>query len=131
MRPPPYEDKGVWSVTGGPLPPGFYTDGYAIDGGLRMPDPSKPSLELRRWEPTSIFTVPGPEKAVFEQRPMPHGTIHVNFYESKNLGSFRMVYVYTPPGYEANRQKYPVLYMLHGNGIAARVISLRPVGCQK
>jgi enterochelin esterase family protein len=27
-----------------------------------------------------------------------------------------MVYVYTPPGYEAARQKYPVLYLLHGNG---------------
>src|ERR1035438_5002692 len=34
------DDKGVWSVTVGPLAPGFYTYGYAIDGGLRMPDPS-------------------------------------------------------------------------------------------
>ena len=29
------DDKGVWSLTVGPLPPGFYTYGYAIDGGLR------------------------------------------------------------------------------------------------
>ena len=36
------DDKGVWSVTVGPLAPGFYTYGYAIDGGLRMPDPSNP-----------------------------------------------------------------------------------------
>lgn len=110
------DDHGVWSVTVGPLPPGFYTYGYAIDGGLRMPDPSNPNLELRRWGPTSIFTVPGSGKAVFEERAVPHGTVHVNFYESKNLGSSRMVYVYTPPGYEAGRQKYPVLYLLHGNG---------------
>jgi enterochelin esterase family protein len=27
-----------------------------------------------------------------------------------------MFYVYTPPGYESGRQKYPVLYLLHGNG---------------
>ena len=28
-----------------------------------------------------------------------------------------MVYVYTPPGYESGKQKYPVLYLsLHGNG---------------
>ncbi|MDQ6679126.1 MAG: alpha/beta hydrolase-fold protein, partial [Acidobacteriota bacterium] len=26
------------------------------------------------------------------------------------------VYVYTPPGYETGTQKYPVLYLLHGNG---------------
>jgi enterochelin esterase family protein len=110
------DDKGVWSLTIGPLPPGFYTYGYAIDGGLRMPDPSNPNLELRRWGPTSLFIVPGPEKAVFEERRVPHGTVHVNFYDSPNLDTSRMVYVYTPPGYEASRRKYPVLYLLHGNG---------------
>jgi enterochelin esterase-like enzyme len=110
------DDKGVWSVTVGPLPAGFYTYGYAIDGGLRMPDPSNPNLELRRWGVTSMFTMPGSEKAVFEERPVPHGTVHVSFYESKNLGTSRMFYVYTPPGYETGKEKYPVLYLLHGNG---------------
>ena len=109
------DGQGVWSLTVGPLPAGFYTYGYAIDGGLRMPDPSNPNLELRRWGATSAFIVPGPEPAIFEERPGPHGTIHVNFYDSK-LGMPRMFYVYTPPGYEASRQKYPVLYLLHGNG---------------
>jgi enterochelin esterase-like enzyme len=110
------DEKGMWSLTVGPLAPGFYTYGYAIDGGLRMPDPSNPDLELRRWGPTSMFIVPGEQKAVFEERPVPHGTIHVNFYDSQNLKTPRMFYVYTPPGYETGRQKYPVLYLLHGNG---------------
>jgi len=110
------DSKGVWSLTIGPLDPGFYTYGYAIDGGLRMPDPSNPNLELRRWGPTSLFIVPGPEKAVFEERRVPHGAVHVNFYDSPNLNSSRMVYVYTPPGYESGNRKYPVLYLLHGNG---------------
>jgi len=110
------DDKGVWSLTIGPLPAGFYTYGYAIDGGLRMPDPSNPNLEVRRWGDTSMFIVPNPEGAVFEERRVPHGTIHVNFYDSQNLDTERMVYVYTPPGYEIGRQKYPVLYLLHGNG---------------
>ena len=100
----------------GPLAPGFYTYGYAIDGGLRMPDPSNPNLELRRWGATSLFIVPGTEKAVFEERRVPHGTVHVSFYDSPNLDTERMVYVYTPPGYETGNQKYPVLYLLHGNG---------------
>ena len=47
---------------------------------------------------------------------MPHGTMHVNFYDSQNLKTHRMFYVYTPPGYETGKQKYPVLYLLHGNG---------------
>jgi enterochelin esterase family protein len=110
------DGQGVWSLTIGPLPPGFYTYGYAIDGGLRMPDPANPNLELRRWGPTSLFLVLGEEKAVFEERRVPHGTVHVNFYDSPNLHAQRMVYVYTPPGYETGSQKYPVLYLLHGNG---------------
>lgn len=110
------DEKGIWSVTVGPLAPGFYTYGYAIDGGLRMPDPSNPNVELRRWGNTSMFIVPGAEKAVFEERPVPHGSVHIDFYDSKNLGTPRMFYVYTPPGYESGRDKYPVLYLLHGNG---------------
>jgi enterochelin esterase family protein len=26
------------------------------------------------------------------------------------------MYIYTPPGYEANQTRYPVLYLLHGGG---------------
>ena len=117
-KPLPLEkgDKGVWSLTIGPLPGGFYTYGYAIDGGLRMPDPSNPNLELRRWGPTSSFIVHNSEGAVIEERRVPHGTVHVNFYDSPNLDRQRMVYVYTPPGYESSKQRYPVLYLLHGNG---------------
>jgi enterochelin esterase family protein len=109
-------DKGVWSLTVGPLPPGFYTYGFAIDAGLRMPDPANPDLELRRWGNTSMFIVPGAEKAVYEERPVPHGSIHIDTYDSKNLNTPRMFYVYTPPGYENGTAKYPVLYLLHGNG---------------
>src|SRR5437899_12946987 len=101
------DGKGVWSLTVGPLSAGFYTYGYAIDGGLRMPDPSNPNLEMRRWGATSLFIVPAGEKSVIEERHVPHGTVHVEFYDSANLKTDRMVYVYTPPGYETGRQKYP------------------------
>jgi len=98
-------------VTVGPLQPGIYTYGYAIDGGLRMPDPSNPNLELRRWGPTSSFVVPASEKAILEERNVPHGTVHIDFYDSKNLRTPRMFYVYTPPGYVSGQQPYPVLYL--------------------
>ena len=110
------DDKGIWNVTVGPLPSGFYTYGFAIDGGLRMPDPANPNLEVRRWGPTSSFIVPGEQPAVFEARRVPHGSVQVTFYDSPNLNTQRMFYVYTPPGYETGKQKYPVLYLLHGNG---------------
>src|SRR5437764_2060233 len=79
------DDKGVWSLTLGPLATGFYTYGYAIDGGLRMPDPSNPNLELRRWGATSLFIIPGSDKAPIDERRVPHGTVHVEFYDSANL----------------------------------------------
>ena len=126
-KPMPLEkgDNGVWSLTVGPLPPGFYTYGYAIDGGLRMPDPSNPNLELRRWGATSSFLIPGHDRAPIDERKVPHGTIHVNFYDSPNLNTQRMVYVYTPPGYETGKQKLPVLYLLHGNGHASALAAGR------
>src|SRR5919198_6207929 len=65
------DDNGVWSLTVGPLPAGFYTYGYAIDGGLRMPDPSNPNLEVRRWGATSSFIVPGLQSAPIDERRVP------------------------------------------------------------
>lgn len=32
------------------------------------------------------------------------------------MRSSRRLHVYTPPGYEANTQRYPVFYLLHGAG---------------
>jgi enterochelin esterase family protein len=111
------DDKGRWSVTIGPLPPGYYNYGFAVDGGIRSPDPSNPNVEVRRWGHTSYFDVPGDSPQIQEVQQVPHGTVHINTYDSKSLGTTRNVYVYTPPGYEQSNAKYPVLYLLHGSGL--------------
>lgn len=54
--------------------------------------------------------------AYLEVRDVPHGTIHGVSYRSTALGTGREVVVYTPPGYEASSDRYPVLYLLHGAG---------------
>jgi enterochelin esterase-like enzyme len=46
---------------------------------------------------------------------IPHGEVKVVEYDSKTLGLRRMLRVYTPPGYTADR-KFPVLYLQHGLG---------------
>src|SRR3954468_9597242 len=46
---------------------------------------------------------------------IPHGELTVVEYDSKTLGLRRILRVYTPPGYSADR-KYPVLYLQHGLG---------------
>ena len=47
---------------------------------------------------------------------VPHGAIASILYYSKSLNRDRRMHVYTPPGYEAGQDKYPVFYLLHGAG---------------
>ncbi|GFN30789.1 alpha/beta hydrolase [Paenibacillus xylaniclasticus] len=44
-----------------------------------------------------------------------HGSIQAVEYDSATVGNKRKALVYTPPGY-SSRQKYSVLYLLHGIG---------------
>jgi len=46
---------------------------------------------------------------------IPHGKIDTVQYFSKTVGTSRKALVYTPPSYPG-RNKYPVLYLLHGIG---------------
>jgi enterochelin esterase-like enzyme len=46
---------------------------------------------------------------------IPHGKIDTISYTSKTVGTTRRALIYTPPGY-SKKNKYPVLYLLHGIG---------------
>jgi enterochelin esterase-like enzyme len=46
---------------------------------------------------------------------IPHGKVDTLSYPSQTVGTSRRAVVYTPPGYSP-KQKYPVLYLLHGIG---------------
>jgi enterochelin esterase-like enzyme len=46
---------------------------------------------------------------------VPHGKIDTIVYASKTVGGKRRAIIYTPPGF-SNKNKYPVLYLLHGIG---------------
>jgi enterochelin esterase-like enzyme len=47
---------------------------------------------------------------------IPHGTIHTETFVCKTTGVTKKCCVWTPPGYEKSKEKYPVLYLLHGIG---------------
>ncbi len=112
------DDRGLWSITIGPLTPGYYNYGFAEDGGIRSPDPANPNVELRQWGHTSFFIVPGDQPQIFEPQKVPHGTVDIVTYDSKSLNLTRRAFVYTPPAYEESpNQRYPVLYLLHGSGL--------------
>ena len=63
-----------------------------------------------------VVEIPGTPAELWEFQPAPHGTLHEHAYLSKSVGVQRRVHVYTPPGYEKNSNRYPVLYLFHGSG---------------
>jgi enterochelin esterase-like enzyme len=110
-------DDGVWSVTIGPLPPEIWVYNFRV-GGVNVPDPGNMSVMLRSSGiPIASFVeVPGDVPAFYDARPVPHGEVHIILYESEAMGVNRYMWVYTPPNYEKSNAKYPVYYLLHGNG---------------
>ena len=58
--------------------------------------------------------MPGSE--VMDTKSVPHGAIASVYYQSSALGRTRRMHVYTPPGYESGKDRYPVFYLLHGAG---------------
>ena len=110
------DDQGLWSVTVGPLRPDLYSYSFTVDG-LTISDPRNPVLKPGARSYSSLVDIPGPEVAFHALRPVPHGDLHIHHYSSAALGAVRRIHVYTPPGYASNpKQRYPVLYLLHGSG---------------
>src|SRR5205823_10513935 len=51
-----------------------------------------------------------------ENQNVAHGEIRNVWYPSSTLNTQRRMHIYTPPGYEASKESYPVFYLLHGGG---------------
>ena len=109
------DDKGVWSITVGPLVPDFYSYTFNVDG-VRTVDPKNPTIKQGITSLDSMFLVPGEEAEFEATRDVPHGDVRAAWYHSGTLEMPRRMHVYTPPGYEGGEERYPVLYLLHGAG---------------
>ena len=109
---------GVWSITVGPLTPEIWIYNFRVQG-VDLPDPSNISIMPRAagtGAVSSFVEVPGNTPAFFDARAVPHGEVRTVLYESKAMGVNRYFWVYTPPNYDKSTAKYPVYYLLHGNG---------------
>ena len=106
---------GAWSVTVPKLAPQYYSYSFNVDG-TDVLDPHNVDvqdqfLREREYFPGSRSTAPMP----WEAANVPHGVVHHHYYHSNIVGINSEYYVYTPPGFDpGSKQKYPVLYLLHG-----------------
>src|SRR5262249_1443041 len=104
---------GVWEATTNVLPAGAYRYQFVVDG-VTVIDSRNASTSQSKATVWSMVVVPGSE--LFDTKSVPHGSVASVYYNSTALGGLRRAHVYTPPGYEAGRDKYPVFYLLHGAG---------------
>lgn len=107
---------GFWMVTTPPAVPGFHYYWFTVDG-LRVNDPA--SYAWFGWaRETSGIEIPEPGVDFYEpKRTVAHGEVRLQSYYSEITGKWRRVHIYTPPGYERDRDaRFPVLFLLHGAG---------------
>lgn len=108
-------ENGVWTYTSEKLASEFYTYSFLVDKFPSI-DPSN-AYPIRNIASTySFFIVPGTPGDLYLTQKTAHGTVSARWYDSPSLNMTRRISIYTPPGYEIGKQKYPVLYLLHGMG---------------
>jgi len=105
--------NGVWEATVGPIAPGAYRYTFTVDGVAAV-DPRNPSVSESNNNAWSLVYIPG--ASFMDSGRIPHGAVATVDYYSAALGRERRMHVYTPPGYELSKVRYPVFYLLHGAG---------------
>lgn len=108
-------EDGVWSLTSPPLRPAIYDYSFSVND-VRTNDPSNPLVKSGDRSSSTMFEVKGDKPAPYDIQAVPHGTVRIEYYVSKKFDVPRMVWVYTPPGYDESTSKYPAMYLLHGAG---------------
>ena len=106
---------GFWTgTTAGPMDEGFHYYHLTIDGGVFNDPGTHNYYGSTRWE--SGIEIPAHDADFYAEKNVPHGNVQQILFWSASTGQLRKAFVYTPPQYEKNKKKYPVLYLQHGWG---------------
>ena len=118
------ESDGNWNIIIPKAGIGFHYYWFIVDG-LRVNDPGSGTY-FGYGRMTGGIEVPVPGEDFFLPKSVPHGDVREHWYFSDITGKWRRAFVYTPPEYEKNvKNRYPVLYLLHGAGENERGWSLQ------
>lgn len=105
----------IWTYTTNALTSDLHTYQIMVDG-LTTTDPNNPFVVRDVASVFNMFIVPDGNADTYKVQNVPHGTVAKRWYNSPTLQMQRRLSVYTPAGYESSKEKYPVLYLLHGAG---------------
>lgn len=108
------DTKGVWTGESAPQQEGFHYYQLEVDGAS-VPDPNtRYFYGAGRWG--SGIEVPAYDANFYALEDVPHGLLSELNYYSNITQAWRRCFVYTPAGYEREKDKrYPVLYLQHGS----------------
>ncbi len=107
--------KGLWSYTTEALPSDLYSYSFFVNG-VETKDPNNVYLNRDVATVSNIFIVGNGNGDLYKVQNVPHGSVTRRWYDSPGNNKTRRITIYTPPGYESGKDKYPVLYLLHGMG---------------
>jgi enterochelin esterase-like enzyme len=109
------DTDGVWTITYGPIAPGFHYYTFLVDGANVCDPAGETYYGMGRM--ASGVEVPTPGEDWWQTKDVPHGEVRERRYFSGTTQAWRRIFVYTPPDYDANTSaRYPVLYLQHGGG---------------
>ncbi len=111
---------GVWTYNSEPQDLGYHNYWMIVDGTIVL-DPATDGF-IGYSHDCNGFEIPDPEGGFYDLKDVPHGDVIIKNYYSTVEQAWRLVYIYTPPGYNKNTStRYPVLYLQHGGGEDQRV----------
>ena len=109
------QSNGTWRLTLHDMKPDVYLYHYTIDG-TKVLDDNNAQVTHDVKNVMNRFILDPNGDCPMAVHDVPHGDVSAVWYDSPTLQMRRRMVVYTPPGYNENRQRYPVLYLLHGTG---------------
>lgn len=109
------EGNGYFSKEISGIQHGFhYFDYYVDDVMVRYP---KGAFCYGCFSAINYFELSDKTDEFWALKDVPHGDLNYEIYLSKVNDRMKQCIIYTPPGYEKNKDKhYPVLYLQHGVG---------------
>jgi enterochelin esterase family protein len=109
------DENGIWTFTSQPLASDLYSYTVIVDG-FKSTDPNNVYIIRDVASVFNVFMVGGGKADLYSVSKVPHGSVTRRWYDSPGNAMSRRMTVYTPAGYETSKEKYPVLYLLHGAG---------------